>query len=253
MRHVRRHLGGVLSLSATVLAGSFASPAAAETTYNVASTATAVPFGFVDAKTGSVRGIMVDVINAVAKDAGFAVNVSAIPADELIPSLTSNKIDIISAAMYITPARKAMIDFSDPVYTYGEGVAVKDPRYYKAIDELKGEVVGALIGAGHAEALKKTGVREVAMYDSTADMLRDVNTGRLQAGFADYPILAYELAQATYPELRLLRNYRPQVVGSVGIGVRKADIELRAKINSSLARLKAVGTLDRILADWKVK
>jgi polar amino acid transport system substrate-binding protein len=253
MNHLRRSLALVVALSATAAITGFAIPAAAQTTYNVGSTATAVPFSFVDAKAGSVRGIMVDVINAVATDAGFAVNVSAIPADELIPSLTTKKIDIISAAMYITPARKAMIDFSDPVYTYGEGVAVKDRREYKGLDELKGEVVGALVGAGHADALKKAGLREVKMYDSTADMLRDVNRGRLKAGFADYPILAYELAQAIYPELRLVRNYRPQVVVSVGIAVRKVDTELLATINSSLARLKAVGTLDRILADWKVR
>jgi polar amino acid transport system substrate-binding protein len=251
---VRRHPVWALSLTAVMFAAGLVSPAAAQTTYNVGSTATAVPFGFIDGKANSVRGVMVDVIKAIAADADFAVKVSAVPAGDLIPSLTSRKIDIISAAIYITPAGKEVIDFSDPVYTYGEGFAVKDPSEYRAFDDLKGEVVGALIGAAHADALEKAGVfKDVRRYDSAADLLRDVNGGRVKAGFADYPMLVYHLGQGTYPQLRLVKNYRPRVVGSVGIGVRKTDPELRAKINASLARLKAYGTLDRILADWKLK
>ena len=38
--------------------------------------------------------------------------------------MQANKIDIIAAAMYITPARKEAVDFSAPVYTYGEGLMV---------------------------------------------------------------------------------------------------------------------------------
>jgi polar amino acid transport system substrate-binding protein len=254
MIDVRYYLGWGLSLSAMMLAAGFGDPAAAQTIYNVGSTATAVPFGFVDGKANSVRGVMVDVIKAIAADADFAVNVSAIPAGDLVPSLTRKKIDIISAAIYITPARKEVIDFSDPVYTYGEGLAVKDPRGYRALDDLKGEVVGVLVGAAHTDALEKAGVfKDLRRYDSAADMLRDVNEGRLKAGFADYPMLVYLLGLGTYPQLRVVKNYRPQVVGSVGIGVRKTDPELRARIDASLARLKAYGTLDRILADWKLK
>ena len=47
---------------------------------------------------------MVDLITAIGEDAGFKVNVQATPFSALIPSLTSNKIDIISAAMLITDA-----------------------------------------------------------------------------------------------------------------------------------------------------
>ena len=255
MSDTRRGLTGAIVLSVTVLAAGLASPAPAQTTYNVGSTTTGVPFTFLDVKTNSIQGVMVDVIKVIAKDAGFAVNVRAIPVSALIPSLTTNKIDLISAAMHITPARKEVIDFSDPVYTYGEGlVVVKDPKEYKTLDDLKGEVVGAQVGTAYIDALQKSGVfKEVRAYDSIADILRDVNVGRLKAGFGDYPIVAYQLAQGTYPEVRLAKIYKPQVVGSIGIGVRKTDKELLAKINKSLAKLKADGTTDRILADWKLK
>ena len=80
-----------------------------------------------------------------------------------------------------------------------------------------------------------------------------MNTGRLKAGFADYPILAYNLKRGGFPEVRLVDSYKPTVIGSVGIGVRKGDQELLSKINASLAKLKANGTVDKILAKWGLK
>ena len=40
----------------------------------------------------------------------------------------------------------------------------------------------------------------------------------LKAGFADYPIVAYNLQQGRFPDVRLVTGYKPMVVGSVGIG-----------------------------------
>ena len=94
---------------------------------------------------------------------------------------------------------------------------------------------------------------EVKVYDTIPDILRDVNAGRLKAGFADYPILAYNLKQGGFPEVRLVDTYKPIVVGTVAIGVRKGDPDLLAKINTSLARLKANGTVDKILDKWGLK
>jgi polar amino acid transport system substrate-binding protein len=94
---------------------------------------------------------------------------------------------------------------------------------------------------------------EVKVYDTIPDILRDVNTGRLKAGFADYPILAYNLKQGSFPEVRLVESYKPTIVGTVGIGVRKGDLDLLKKINASLAKLKANGVVDKILDKWGLK
>src|SRR6202040_2681358 len=90
----------------------------------VGSTPTGVPFSFLDTKSNSIRGVMVDLVTEIGKDAGFQVQIEPMQFSTLIPSLTSNKIDIISAAMFATAVRKEVIDFSDAVYTYGEGLIV---------------------------------------------------------------------------------------------------------------------------------
>jgi polar amino acid transport system substrate-binding protein len=228
-------------------------PVAAQQVLKVGSTPTGIPFTFLDTKTNSIQGIMVDLITEIGKDAGFQVQIEPMQFSALIASLTSNKIDIISAAMFVTAARKEVIDFSEPFYTYGEGLLVPktDTRSYASQEDLKGEVVGAQVGTAFVDALKKSGLfGEVKAYDTIPDILRDVNAGRLKAGFADYPILAYNLKQGGFPEVRIVDTYKPAVVGSVGIGVRKGDQELLNKINVSLARLKANGTVDKILEKW---
>ena len=230
-----------------------AAPVSAEPVLKVGSTPTGVPFTFLDTKTNSVQGIMVDLITEIGKDAGFQVQIEPMQFSTLIASLTSNKIDIISAAMFATAARKEVIDFSDPVYSYGEGLIVPktDTKNYVAAEDLKGETVGAQVGTAFVDALKKTGLfSEVKVYDTIPDILRDVNTGRLKAGYADYPILAYNLKQGSFPEVRLVDSYKPTIVGTVAIGIRKGDQELLSKINASLAKLKGNGTVDKILGKW---
>lgn len=236
-----------------VLSALAVSPVAAQTALRVGSTPTGIPFTFLDTKTNTIQGIMVDLITAVGKDAGFAVRIEPMQFSALIPALTGNKIDAIAAAMYATPARAQVVDFSGTVITYGEGLIVpaRDTRDYAALADLKGYTVGAQVGTAFVEPLQKSGLfAEVKIYDTIPDILRDVNAGRLQAGFADLPILAYNLQQGGFPGVRLVRSYASVITGSVGIAVRKSDPALLAKINASLEKLRADGTLQAILTKW---
>jgi len=245
-----------LSLAALVATIAAAPFAAAQTVYKVGSTPTGVPFTFLDVKTNTIQGAMVDLITAIGDDAGFKVDVQATSFSALIPSLTSSKIDIISAAMLITGARKEVIDFSDPVFPYPEGMVVSesDNTPYKGLADLKGATVGAQVGTVYVDFLKKNGeFAEVKVYDSLADVLRDVSLGRIKAGFGDGPILAYQLSQNKDFKAKLVKTYEPKMAGSVGIGVRKNETELLKKINASLGKLKANGTLDKILVKWNLK
>src|SRR3984957_14453745 len=115
----------------------------AQQVLKVGSTPTGIPFTFLDTKSNSIQGVMVDLVTEIGKDAGFQIQIEPMQFSTLVPSLTSNKIDIISAAMFATAARKEVIDFSDPVYTYGEGLLVpkSDKKDYVTAEDLKGEIV----------------------------------------------------------------------------------------------------------------
>jgi polar amino acid transport system substrate-binding protein len=242
-----------VAIVAALMLAAFVAPAHAQQVLKVGSTPTGIPFTFLDTKTNTIQGVMVDIVTEIGKDSGFQVQIEPMQFSTLIAALTSSKIDLISAAMYISPARREVIEFSEPIYSYGEGLIVpkSDTKDYKAFEDLKGETVGAQVGTVYVEPLKKTGLfTDVKIYDTIADVMRDVNTGRLKAGFADYPILAYNVKLGNFPDLRLVTSFKSTIIGSIGIGVRKTDVELLKKVNASLAKLKADGTVDKILAKW---
>jgi polar amino acid transport system substrate-binding protein len=250
---MRMRIRNFVAVAAALVGVACVATAQAQTVLKVGSTPTGIPFTFLDTKTNTIQGVMVDIVTEIGKDSGFQVQIEPMQFSTLIAALTSNKIDLISAAMYISPARREVIEFSEPIYSYGEGLIVpkSDTKEYKAFEDLKGETVGAQVGTVYVEPLKKTGLfTDVKIYDTIADVMRDVNTGRLKAGFADYPILAYNVKLGNFPELRLVTSFKSTIIGSIGIGVRKTDVELLKKVNASLAKLKADGTVDKILAKW---
>jgi polar amino acid transport system substrate-binding protein len=80
-----------------LLAGASAQSMAATPSYAVGATATGVPFTFLDVKSNSIQGLLVDAITATGKASGFDVSIEQTTFSSLIPSLTTKKIDIISA------------------------------------------------------------------------------------------------------------------------------------------------------------
>lgn len=253
--HLLHRLLSPLLGAAALMSVLAAAPAMAQSSYNVGATSTGVPFTFLDIKTNKLQGMMVDTVTAVGNKAGFSVNIQQTPFSALIPSLTGNKIDIIAAAMLKTEARAQIVDFSDPVYSYGEGLFVnaQDQKVYKTLDDLKGEIVGAQVGTVFVDALnKKGGFKEVKTYDSVADMMRDVGLGRIKAGFGDRPIVAYQLSQGANPQVRLVKEYQSTLMGDVCLVIRKGDPKLMERLNKAIAELKADGTLTRIVDQWKL-
>lgn len=246
------------TITAAIVALAFlgASGASAQSVLKVGTEANGLPFSFVDPKTNQPDGFMVDVIKAVAEEAGFEITVEPMEFSALISSLTAGKVDLTSAAMYITPKRKEVIDFSNPIFGYGEGMIVHkdDAKEYKSFKELPGETVGAQLGTLYVAPLQEANIfSEVKVYDTVQAMMQDVNAGRIKAGFADYPIMSYFLASGQFPNVKLVKTYEPVVPGEIGIGIPKGKQELLTKINDALEKLKSSGKLDELVAKWNLK
>lgn len=241
---------------ATVMVAALAGGAAhADKVLKVGSTPTGSPFTFLDTKSNSIEGVMVDITRAIGKDIGFTPQIEPMQFSTLIASLTTKRIDMISAAMFITEERKKVVDFSEPVYSYGEGLVVPktDDKPYKSFADMKGMTVGVQVGTAFVKPIQDSGMfKEVKLYDTTPDLMSDVNAGRIQAGFLDFPIAAYAISLNKFPNLKMNRSYQPVVINGVGIATRKEDSALLSQINASLAKLKADGTIGAILKKWSL-
>jgi len=225
-------------------------------TLKVGSTPTGVPFTFLDTDTQKITGMMVDLVTAVGQNAGFDVDVQAVDWVSLIPALTAGRIDIISAAMSITDKRKEVVDFSDPVFPYGEGMVVRvdDNRVYtQALTQTAGGTIGVQQGTlSHLGLKDREGIGEVRVYENSADILRDLSLGRLQAGFVDRPIVSYRLYEGKFPDLKLANGYESQFSSPLGLAIAKGQPELMARINAAIAELQADGEIDALAAKWHI-
>jgi hypothetical protein len=83
------------------------------------------------------QGAMIDLMNAIAKDAGFRVQFVMVPASEQIAALGSNKIDL---ALMVRIEKGTAAEFTDPLYKDSEALLVKknDPKRYVTWEDLKG-------------------------------------------------------------------------------------------------------------------
>ena len=116
---------------------------------------------------------------------------------------------------------------------------------------LQGKTIGVQVGSFFVDPVQKSGkFKEVKLYDSAADLMRDANAGRVDLGLIDYPIAAYAIAQGNFPNLHLVQSYKPTLMNSVGIGVRKDDAELMKKVNAAIDKLVADGTVAKLVAKW---
>lgn len=217
----------------------------------VGSSATGVPFSFLDVETNALTGAMIDIVEAAAAQARVPAAFQVVPFSALIPSLTARKIDMIAAAMLRTPERERVVAFSDPVYAYGGGlvVAAENPRPYARLEDLRGLKVGAQVGSRFVDQLTAAGVPGVKTYDSLSDILRDVRLKRLDAAYGDEPILRYYLRITRTKALRLVESYQPTGLEDVCLILRKDDRALLERVNAAIAAIRG-STLPPILAKW---
>lgn len=81
--------------------------------------------------------------------------------------------------------------------------------------------------------------------------MRDVSLGRIDAGFGDRPLVAYQLSKGA-SDVQLVEEYESRMMGDVAIAVRQDDTELLARINSGLAKISESGELDQIIEKWGI-
>ena len=219
------------------------------------------PWVVQDIGSNGPSGLFADLVNAIAKDANLKVDYQVMKFADLIPAVTTGKIDIIATMMAITPERKQQVDFSNPLYnppTEAVVVSASDMTSYKALTDFRGLPVGAQKGSIQLALLQRTGgFSEIKTYDSVDDAWAAVASGAVKAAVTAGPDTIYAAkhdSASDMCELSLPTGHGRQNP-PVGIGARKGNAELLGKIDNSLAKLEGDGTVKAIFAkhgldDW---
>lgn len=222
-------------------------------TYTIATDTTWAPFEFEEA--GKLVGIDMDLINAVARDQGFTVDIKVLGFDGALAAVQAGQADAVMAGMSITDERKQSFDFSNPYFDSGIQMAVAEAdTAITTYADLKGKTVSAKTGTEGFDFAQKLATQygfTVTGFQDAADAYNDVTSGHSAAVFDDYPILAYAIQTGNSG----MKTVTPQEkASSYGMGVAKGqNPELVAAFNLGLQNLINSGEyqqiLDRYLGD----
>jgi polar amino acid transport system substrate-binding protein len=214
-----------------------------------------IPFIYINPETNKISGIDSDIINEIAKrlkvnkveikEAAFANLLEELNADD--------SIDMAAGGIFIIPDRENVAAFTKPLYKETEAVIVPKFSKINSVNDLKEAVVGVEKGTIFESLAKgwkgNNLIKEVAIFENTADLFNAISNGEIDAGLADSVIINYNLIKEKTPLLRILKDYTPKLEGVMGIAVKKNDSSLLNELNKIIDEMKADGTLYTILVD----
>jgi len=214
----------------------------------VATDATWPPFEYVDEQTMDIVGFDIELIKAIADEAGLDIEIINVAWDPLLAGMAQCQYDAAISAMTITDERKEVMLFSNPYFEAGQLVSVRFGNTDIASKEdLGGKTVGAQIGTTGSFEIEKIAGATLKTYDDIGLAIQDLMNGQIDAVISDNP-LAMGYAKANPDKLK--------TVGAVftseyyGIAVCKTQPEILERINEGLAKVKAEGLIDELILEW---
>lgn len=268
-----------LILATGLVAAALASTASADGhSIKIATEGTYAPWSFLS-PDGKLQGYDIDATMAVCEKAGLECELLEQDWEGIIPALEAGKYDVIASSMAITDQRLEVINFTNPyaistrtfvtledselvasLPTSSEiiDLAETSGKTEAAVGELTKQMEGKIVGLQRSTTYGKfldeyfKGAFLLREYKSPSDMMLDLRAGRLDAGVS---ATAFMSVLMTKPEGEGLAMIGPKFSGGVfgmgvGMGVRKSDAELLAKLNAGLEAAIADGTLQDLSNKW---
>lgn len=239
-----------ITATAALLAAMSLTALAAPKSIKVATDATWPPMEMVDASK-KIVGYDIDFMNAVAKEAGVAVEFKNTAWDGIFAGLDSGQYDAIISSVTITDERKAKYDFTDAYTSIGQILVVpKTDKTSKTIADLKGKKVGSQIGTTGTMEVKKVAGVESKTYDEVGLAFEDMAAGRISGVVCDEPVAAHFALQKKEYKDKFKIVGKSFTKEGYGIVVKKGNKELVALLNKGIKAVKAKKLDTKIHTQW---
>jgi polar amino acid transport system substrate-binding protein len=223
----------------------------------VATDAAYPPFENIDPETGEMVGFDIDLMNEIAKEAGFEVEYVNVNWDGIFVGLDNDKYDAVISAVSITEERKVKYDFSDPYYSISQALIVNKEmaKDAKDLDDLAGKKIGAQIGTTGAILISKNENVELVNYDDNPLAIEALVRGDVDGVVCDHPV-AYDYAldnEAYMDKLEVVNDdLNKGDYEGYGVVVKKGNTEVLDMINKGLSGVSN-RTIKNIMKKWNVR
>lgn len=219
-----------------------------------------VPYEPMEYRTpeGELTGFDIDLGNALCAEIGIECEWVVQGWDGIIPGLMARKYDAIMSSMTINEQRREQVLFSDPY--------IKPPSAWFAPadveigtpskETLEGMTLGVQRGTLQDNYVSDMygDVADVNRYATADDMVLDMDAGRLDAVFLDFPIGKSTLLESEAGDYKVVGEMvtEPEEYFGEGFGIafRKRDQELAEAFNQALETLREESTYDEIHARY---
>lgn len=220
-----------------------------ETILRIGTNAEYPPFEFKDGD--QFVGVDMDLARAIAAKMGVKYEIIDMDFDALIPSLTSDKIDLAISAITITDERKQQVDFSLPYYIANQVIIAKNESELKIekLEDLVKYKVGAQNGTTGQIYVQENLVDKKLMdkdnlkkYSTNIEAITDMMNGNI-----DLVIIDDSAAQG-YSKLKPIKTiFKIETNEEYGIALQKESPH-KEKINMALDELIKSGEVVNIIA-----
>ena len=227
-------------------------PAGKNKKWVVGTDATLVPMTFINEK-GELAGFEVDLIKALAKEAGMNIELVNVEWEGVLGGLITKKYDMVISSVTILDERKRRMAFSIPYLKSGVALVVrKEMEGVNSLEDAdkKNLRVGAQVGTTAYFFLEKYPGIQKKGYQLYGHAVADLIKGEIDVVVGESTgTLYYKNRQPEYFK-------KMKVVGetlaneSYGIALRLEDTELLRKVNTSLSRILSVGIVRKLHEKW---
>ena len=211
-----------------------------------------MPFEMTDQK-GRFVGFDIDITKEMAK----AMGVKFVPVntawDGIIPSLITDKFDIIASGMTVTQERNLKVNFADPYIIVGQTILLNKKyegvvKSYKDLNDPKYTVTSKLGTTGEMAVKRKIPKCTYKSFETETEAALEVVNGKADAFVYDLPYCVVFMANQGAGKLAFLDT--PFTFEPLAWAINKGDPDFLNFLNNFLRQLKNDGRYDKIYDKW---
>ena len=207
------------------------------------------PFAAPDVKTREMVGFDVDLCNAIAKHWGVTAKITPLSVEGRVPEVKLGRVDVTIANLAYTLSRAEQIQFSDPYYLAKEMLAVKatDPGTKKA------DFVGKRLAATKAstsELAIKLNNSDPLTFQDTGSVYMAVQQSKAVGMVANTMTITKLVNESKTAGVPLKMIEEPMVYQPIGVGMKKDEPALLAKVNATLLAMDQAGEINTLWDKW---
>jgi ABC-type amino acid transport substrate-binding protein len=202
---------------------------------------------------GQLVGLEVDFAQQLGKELDKQITFVETPWSEIIPALTTGKIDIIMSGMSITEDRVQLISFTEPYMQIGQMALVRarDEAAFSNVERFFDTTarVGFVSNTTGEQASKELFSKAKLMPQPTVeDGIAALRQGRIDVFIHDAPTV-WRIG-SNPGEKELIGLYWPLTEEPLAWAVRKSDVPLQFALSRKVKEWKLNGRLKQLTSRW---